>query len=324
MKSSSTASAPGKIILFGEHFVVYGSPAILSSIDKRIVATAKINSANRTRIDSNFKPFRSTANDDGSGNNNADNDDLLTPIYDAINRTFGRTERIGLDITLRTEIPVGIGLGSSASACIATIAAVDSLFGRSDKERICNLAIESERLVHKDTSGADCYVSTFGGMVKFVKSTGMKTIQSKGSLSFIVADTGIPHLTGDMVSKVRLYKTENEKRFSALSEKVDRICRDAIPALSAGDYVTLGQLMNDNQLLLDEIGVTHPKARKIIEMARNAGALGAKVTGAGGGGAVIVLTLPNRARNLVEEIKNAGYDCFESKLEHAGVKVQSS
>jgi mevalonate kinase len=161
-------------------------------------------------------------------------------------------------------------------------------------------------------------------MVKFVKSTGMKTIQSKGSLSFIVADTGIPHLTGDMVSKVRLYKTENEKRFSALSEKVDRICRDAIPALSAGDYVTLGQLMNDNQLLLDEIGVTHPKARKIIEMARNAGALGAKVTGAGGGGAVIVLTLPNRARNLVEEIKNAGYDCFESKLEHAGVKVQSS
>ena len=312
MRSFGIASAPGKVILFGEHFVVYGSTAILSSIDKRITVTVATNGTDNSRINSGSSQW-------GGISDQISQTEMCGLIHDAVNRAFGDRKRIGLDIFIRTDIPIGIGLGSSAALCVATIASVKSLFEKPEIDQICELAKESERLVHTNTSGADCYVSTHGGLVSYSKSGVGRINRAKESLSLIVGDTGIAHSTGDMVSKVRMYKDNNENRFLALSEMLERISRDSTLALAKGDYSKVGQFMDENQLLLDEIGVTHPKAKEIIRIAKGAGALGAKVTGAGGGGAVIALAFPKDADFVLSKIRDAHYSSFESKFNDAGV-----
>ena len=308
MKSRASASAPGKIILFGEHFVVYGTSAILSSIDRRVKAEARTDDSARPSV--HFTNQSALAGDK----------DAAALIHDAVTRAIGK-RLLGVDITIHSDIPAGIGLGSSAAACVATIGAVQSLFEHPVREQVCRLAIESEGLVHKDSSGADCYVSTFGGLMRFSKTDGMRRLDAERLPAFIIANTGVPHSTGVMVSRVRGYRNDNQDRFDQMCKSSEQICSDAASALQVGDSKRLGELMNENQRLLDEIGVTHPKAAEIIKMAKSAGALGAKVTGAGGGGAVIVLARPEDQATVTDVIHKAGYLSFESKMGLQGLEM---
>jgi mevalonate kinase len=324
------ASAPAKVILFGEHFVVYGSPAILAAINKRISVEA------HTIIhDENKIVIRSDIGVAGEYRNNGKFNALegeskakavLDPLYGAIRQVLlmRNKKNIGIEIGISSRVPTGIGLGSSAASCVATVAAVDSLFQKTpSREKVCKLAIESERLIHKRTSGADCYVSTFGGLIQYYsKSKSFKNIETKESLSLVVANTGIKHSTSDLVAGVKKFKETNRTLFESLSKQATDICLQACTAIESGKCDKIGELMNENQIILQQIGISHHKVRDIIDICSKAGAIGAKMTGAGGGGAVIALAASKQESNkIASHIKAAGYQSFKVQIDYKGLYV---
>jgi mevalonate kinase len=332
--SHGKASAPGKVILFGEHFVVYGSPAILAAINKRISVDA------RTIIhDENKIVIRSDIGVAGEYRNNREFNALeggskakavLDPLYGSIRQVLlmrnkkKKKKNIGIEIGISSRVPPGIGLGSSAASCVATVAAVDSLFQKNpSRQKVCELAIESERLIHKRTSGADCYVSTFGGLMQYYgKSKSFKNIETKGSLSLVVASTGIKHSTSDLVAGVKRFKDTNRILFESLSKQASDICLQACTAIKSGKCDKIGELMNENQIILQQIGISHHKVRDIIDICSKAGAMGAKITGAGGGGAVIALAASKQeSTKIASHVKAAGYQSFEVEIDYKGLYV---
>lgn len=330
--SRGKASAPAKVILFGEHFVVYGSPAILAAINKRISVDA------RTIIhDENKIVIRSDIGVAGEYYNNGEFNALeggskakavLDPLYSAIRQVLlmrnKKKKNIGIEVVISSRVPPGIGLGSSAASCVATVAAVDSLFQKnSSRQKVCELAIESERLIHKRSSGADCYVSTFGGLMQYYgKSKSFKNIETKGSLSLVVASTGIKHSTSDLVAGVKRFKDTNRILFESLSKQASDICLQACTAIESGKCDKIGELMNENQIILEQIGISHHKVRDIIDICSKAGAIGAKITGAGGGGAVIALAASKQeSTKIASHVKAAGYQSFEVEIDYNGLYV---
>lgn len=330
--SHGKASAPAKVILFGEHFVVYGSPAILAAINKRISVDARIMIPNENKI-----IVRSDIGVAGEYNNNNNGEfnaleggskakALLDPLYGAIRQVLllRNKKNIGIEIGISSRVPPGIGLGSSAASCVATVAAVDSLFEKNpSRQKVCKLAIKSERLIHKRTSGADCYVSTFGGLMQYYgKSKSFKKIETKETLSLVVASTGIKHSTSELVAGVKRFKNTNRTLFESLSKQASDICLQACAAIESGKCDKIGELMNQNQIILQQIGISHHKVRDIIDICSKAGAIGAKITGAGGGGAVIALAASKQeGTKIASHIKAAGYQSFEVEIDYNGLYI---
>jgi mevalonate kinase len=329
--SHGKASAPAKVILFGEHFVVYGSPAILAAINKRISVEAHtIIHDNENKI-----VIRSDIGVAGEYRNNGKFNALeggskakavLDPLYGAIRQVLlmRNKKNIGIEIGISSRVPTGIGLGSSAASCVATVAAVDSIFQKNpSREKICKLAIESERRIHKRTSGADCYVSTFGGLMQYYsKSKSFNNIETKEPLSLVVASTGIKHSTSDLVAGVKKFKETNRTLFESLSKQATDICLQACTAIESGKCDKIGELMNENQIILQQIGISHHKVHDIIDICSKAGAIGAKMTGAGGGGAVIALAASKQESNkIASHIKAAGYQSFKVQVDYNGLYV---
>ena len=332
--SHGKASAPAKVMLFGEHFVVYGSPAILAAINKRISVDARIIIPNENKI-----IVRSDIGVAGEYNNNNNNNGkfnaleggskakaLLDPLYGAIRQVLllRNKKNIGIEIGISSRVPPGIGLGSSAASCVATVAAVDSLFEKNpNRQTVCKLAIKSERLIHKRTSGADCYVSTFGGLMQYYgKSKSFKNIETKETLSLVVASTGIKHSTSELVEGVKRFKNTNRTLFESLSKQASDICLQARTAIESGKCDKIGELMNQNQIILQQIGISHHKVHDIIDICRKSGAIGAKMTGAGGGGAVIALAASKQeSTKIASRIRSAGYQSFEVEIDYNGLYV---
>ncbi|HXV46778.1 MAG TPA: mevalonate kinase [Nitrososphaera sp.] len=319
------ASAPAKVILFGEHFVVYGNPAILAAINRRISVDARAIDESKVVIRSDigvsgeYGPSSFTVIQGG-----IEAKATLDPLHSAARQVLSaRNKKTGLEISISSTVPPGIGLGSSAAACVATVAAVNSLFQKKpSRQKICELAIESERLIHRDSSGADCYVSTFGGLMHYSRAKRFKEIKSRGPLALVIASTGVRHSTGDLVANVKKFKDRNESLFQNLADQAADICAQAQRALSSGRRDRLGALMNENQSILRQIGVSHYKVDDLIDICVKAGALGAKITGAGGGGAVIALSASKQEGiKIASRAKAAGYDSFEVEIDRKGLVV---
>jgi mevalonate kinase len=334
--SHGKASAPAKVILFGEHFVVYGSPAILAAINKRISVDARA----IIHDDENKIVIRSDIGVAGAYNNNSGEFNalkggskaklVLDPLYSAIRqvllmRNKNNNNNVGIEVSISSRVPPGIGLGSSAASCVATVAAVDSLFQENpSRQKVCELAMESERLIHKRTSGADCYVSTFGGLMQYYgKSKNFKNIETKGqSLCLVVANTGVNHSTSDLVAGVKKFRDRNRILFKTLLKYASEICLQAATAIESGKCDKIGELMNENQIILQQLGISHDKVRDIIDICSKAGAIGAKITGAGGGGAVIALAASKQeSTKIVSRIMEAGYQSFEVEIDYDGLHV---
>lgn len=311
----SVASAPGKVILFGEHFVVYGVKAILCAIDKRITATSRLIDERKIRIVS------------GIGNAELDLDAAadLDLIPNKVMKPFlhiarealrEHNENKGLEITLESEIPAGIGLGSSSAACVATTASVTGLFEKKPKEEILRRAIESERTIFEDVSGADSSISTYGGMIAYSKG-GMEMIESQSKLSLIIANSKETHSTRELVLRVREFKNKNEKLFNQLCEQESRLVEEALSSIKKNDLRNLGLLMKQNQQILEKINVSTDKLDEMVKAASRT-SYGAKITGAGGGGCIISLVDESNVSNTLENLKKIS-DCFVSRIDFNGL-----
>jgi mevalonate kinase len=326
-RSSARASAPGKVVLFGEHFVIYDNPAILAAINRRVNVSVHANTSASITINSNLGLVGSLKNAKFTvlkGSKEAKT--ILAPLCECARTVLGeRGCNLGLEIELVSNLPESVGLGSSAACCVAITAAVDSLFHKPDRHWIYTKAAESERLIHKDSSGADCNISTFGGLMYFIKSKGFKKIHSKQELSLALINTGKKHSTANLVSYVKEFKEINRFSFKVLALLSKNISQKAYVAIKEGDDKMLGNLMNQNQVLLQEIGVSDMKTDALVEKCLIKGAWGAKLTGAGGGGSIIVLIPPNEdsLRILFNRVdKNKwGAESIPVKVDYNGVLV---
>ena len=322
---NTSASAPGKIILFGEHFVVYDKPAILASLNKRIyVKVIRKHYEINNEIVINNELFGNKSYPISIFRNLKKRkiiSDEYYPILFITKKIFNENKyKESLEFTFKSDIPYGMGLGSSAAAAVATVAALSKIFNRKvEDKKILKLAIEAEKLVHKNSSGADCVISAHGGLIFFQKHTRFKKVAPKKELSFILINTGIRHSTGQLVNIVKKYQQQNPREFVDLCKTSEEITKRAARALEEGDNIMVGELMTENQRLLQKIGVSNKIIDRIINLSSEYGALGSKITGAGGGGCILVLTEQENRENFISKIRKEGFECISVTLESRGL-----
>ena len=313
----SVASAPGKIILFGEHFVVYGIKAILCSIDKRITATSQFVDDKIIRIKSSLGESVMDLN----SLNNLENvqQKFMKPFFyiaqKAIEENFVDQ---GIEIVVESEIPSGVGLGSSSAACVAVTASVNGLFHKLSKDDVVKIAIQAERTVFEQNSGADSSVSTFGGLVSYDLKNGFQNIPSRNDLNFIISNSAQVHDTQDVVRQVRNFKEENKDLFNKLCNEEIDIVNNAITSLKENNLNKLGSLMLKNHDLLKQIGVSTEKIDSLVKEAKKT-SHGAKITGAGGGGCIISLVDDFNKKDTLDNLRKIS-DCFIAKIDYSGLR----
>ncbi|MDI6904236.1 MAG: mevalonate kinase [Candidatus Bathyarchaeia archaeon] len=321
------ASAPAKVILFGEHFVVYGAPAIVLAIDKRAYAKAELRDDKRLYLRSvnlNLAGYFESGIFKAEQGNAKEAKLKFEPLKLAVEKVLEiHGENVGLNIEVNSTVPVAAGLGSSAAVAAAVTAAVGALLNvKMSKEDVFRISFEAEKIVHGTPSGVDPAISTFGGTLLFQMDTGFKPLDVKADVPLVIGDTGVKRSTRVQVAKVRDLKDKYPRPVDPMMRAAREIVLRAIDALKKDDLETLGDLMNINHALLCGLGVSDESLEWLINAARKAGALGAKLTGAGGGGCMIALAENERLEQVLEAIQRAGGRAFIARKTDEGVRIE--
>jgi hydroxymethylglutaryl-CoA reductase len=291
--------AAGKVILLGEHAVVYGREALALPIEAAISETVseKANGIRLTVADWDIEEHWEAGKAPTDG---------AAPVIDRILQALGVGGR-GLDIRVASRIPIAMGLGSSAAFAVAVIRALDAYLGLGqDDAEIDALAFRCEELTHGTPSGVDNHLATFGRAVRFRRGERVRPLELSAMPPLVVAASGIRGITRDQVAGVRARYERSQSLYEGLFDEMGRIAGDGAQALIQGNYERLGELMNVCHGLLNAIGVSHPELEKMVSIARQSGALGAKLTGAGGGGSIVALC-PGKVREVSSALRGAGY-----------------
>lgn len=310
----SKASSPGKVILFGEHFVVYGVKAILCSINKRVTVTAEKISDKKIVINSEIGNLILEPNKSISEINSP-----LKPFYYLANKVI-KNQDTGIQIKIDSEIPLGVGLGSSSACCVAGAAAIFKLFGDISKEEILELAIEAERTIFENTSGADCTVCVYGGIMEYDKKQGFKKIEDEPNFQLVIANSNIEHSTESMVSEVKAFTIKNKEEFSKLLDQELELVEDVLKLLKENNTIKLGEKINQNQKYLETIGISNNQLRKMIEIGQKM-SFGAKITGSGGGGCIFAITDESNLEDTLKEFKDNNFECFSVEIDFKGLNT---
>ena len=306
----SIASAPAKIILFGEHFVVHGTKAILAAIDKRVTVTTTFTENKTIKINSELGTIEVPIS---SSHEEVKNE--FRPFVYLANKIINSDQNVsGLEITIDSDIPIGVGLGSSSACCVAAVASICGLFKELSSEEILKMSIEAEKTIFPDTSGADCAVCTYGGMIEHPS---IEKIDNTFDLNLLIANSMIPHNTKNSVEKVNKFKENDEERFSQLCNLETKLIDEVITAMKNNDATTFGLKMSENQKYLEEIQVSNDTLRGMISSLKEI-SLGTKITGAGDGGCIIAL-VKDENMDKVPALLPKDKECFSAKIDTKGV-----
>ncbi|MEM0366989.1 MAG: mevalonate kinase [Candidatus Nitrosocaldus sp.] len=322
MKAAVT-SAPAKAILFGEHFVVYGKPAIAAALKRRVRATSTLNDVGEIRVRSmlGYSSIPLPCTDPYL----YEYDPHRHIIFSAASVMRLLNKHVGVDILLESDFPYGMGLGASAATSVATIASVASLFGSISRNEVFRLSLEAERLVHRNPSGIDSAVCTYGGLLLF-KDGRIERLDARDgynhalhALRFMVVNSGMVKDTGAMVMKVKARGESSREEFASLAEMSEALTMQALYAIRCNDLARIGELLTLNHGLLRMLGVSNDTLDAIVCRLVKNGAYGAKLTGAGGGGCIISLIDEARSTMLLNAL--GGYETFISGIEDDGVII---
>ena len=293
---------------------MYGIKSILCSINKRVTVTAEKTKERKISIESEIGKLVLEPNESISKINSP-----LKPFYYLANRAL-KEENEGLKIQIESEIPLGAGLGSSSACCVAGAAAIFNLFGEISKKKILELAIEAEKTIYQNTSGADCTVSTYGGLMEYDKNNGFRKIEDKPNFQLVIANSDIEHSTESMVSKVKEFENQNKDKFYELSSLESKLVNDVLKLIKENKIKEIGERVNLNQKFLEEIGISNEKLEDMIKIGQTS-SYGAKITGSGGGGCIFALTNESNLENTLKEFTNKKYECFATKIDFKGLNT---
>lgn len=351
--SALKVSAPGKIHLLGEHFVVYGAPALLAAVGlryavkltKRQDKTIEISSKNfktktkftidqllakRAKAESDWIQFSKTNDISIIKNITAKPLDFAAVVIGETFKHYKKKPRSGFNVQIESEVPANAGLGSSAATSVALAAATVLFLGQKlNKEVINNIAYEAEKKRHGNPSGADNATVTYGGLIRFIREP--KTIEPLGinisknlTRNFVLINTGKPRKsTGEMVSLVRTLREKKPQLFNACFQSQSQLAESLIPVVKNGDSQEFMRIIRAGEKNLEDIGVVSKFSQKIIRKIEKIGGA-AKMCGAGsttGPTGIILAYHPDKTK--VEKIaKLYKLPYFSTSLGVEGVKQE--
>jgi hydroxymethylglutaryl-CoA reductase len=299
----------GKMILLGEHAVVYGSHAIAAPVplairarvvdsDKKGIWLVVPRWGVEQRLRRDPKARRSFEEPAG----------LLLEELGLIDRS--------MRIEVYSEIPRAMGIGGSAAVAVAIIRALNEHFklGLVDEE-VNALAFRCEQVAHGTPSGIDNTVATYGQLLLYRAGSPpeITELHVENPVSFVIGMTGVESLTAKMVARVREAWSKNKVVYDRMFKGIDVLTQQAVDCLRRYDLERLGDLMNVCQGLLNGLQVSSPELEELIQISRESGALGAKLTGGGGGGSMIALC-PDSPEAVADAIRDAGYQAMEVSI----------
>ena len=277
--------------MFGEHAVVYGKPGIAMAIKPRVFVTVR-NTKRATRAKSPY-----------------------------IDSCFDAMGVVG-SVYINSQIPSSSGLGSSAAVTVATLSAINDEFAlNKTREDIANMAFEIEKAVQKGrASPTDTTVSTYGGIVLI--SGGSRRRLPPQHMHLVIGDSLVSHNTSKMVEQVAELKLKNPAIVDPVLDAIEGVSLAAIHHLS--NPRELGRYMNMNNSLLEVLGVGHPQLSRLVLAARSAGAFGAKITGAGGGGSMIALCPKQLKHRVAGAIESCDARAIVTGIDTEGVRKEKN
>jgi len=300
----------GKVILFNEHFVIYNVPSIVSGIEQ--VTTAVV------------EPSKSEGwlLDDQRPATLGYKEDKLEQQKDSIARVLKAagidSARKPIKITLGGDLVAASGIGASAASCVALARALSEEFhlGFSD-DRINEIAYEGERAYHGTPSGVDNTAATYGGLLWFVRGTPnvMERIKIKEPVEVVMGNTGIVANTSAVVAGVRERKEKYPEKYNKIFAAAKELVHDARKAIESFDLKKVGRLMDENHKQLQAIELSCRELDFLVELARDQGALGAKLTGGGCGGNMVALTPGKELQERVAKaIEREGFKVLRTRI----------
>jgi mevalonate kinase len=298
-----TSSAPAKIILFGEHAVVYGYPAIAVPFSTIAVTAEAISTTQSTGL---ILYSAETQREYQVAPNSAE---TLEPLAFAAQLALNELQVAppNLRIELRSTIPMGGGFGSGAAVATAIMREIAAFFGHPfPAERLNALVYEVEKQFHGTPSGIDNTTIVYNHPVYFVRGQPPQPFRIGAPLTLVVADSGIHSSTKDTVADVRKYRETNPVAAAPMFERVGMIVDTAKDLILKGEIAALGPLMVENHGILRSLTVSSEQLDELVTAALEAGALGAKLSGGGRGGNVIALVKPTLAHEVAAAFRGAG------------------
>ncbi|MBL8950980.1 MAG: mevalonate kinase [Myxococcaceae bacterium] len=287
-----SAFGPGKIIVIGEHAAVYGEPVLAGAIAHGVTARA-VPGAPGIELSANLEPAQ----------------------FEALQRAYAAASKgAPLRVRVTSDLPIGVGLGSSAALSVAVarllLQARGKKFGVPD---VLKLAAVMEGEFHGTPSGVDHTTSARGELILYRKGGPTKAVKAKKPLRVVVAQAGVRTATKTTVAGLRERRTRWPKRYKRLFHEIGTLASEGAKAVTRGDLAELGDLMNVNHGLLWAMQLSSERIDAVVRRLRALGAHGAKLTGAGGdGGSVIGLF--DDPTDAIERLTADGVQCFESPL----------
>jgi mevalonate kinase len=304
-----SATAPGKAILLGEHAVVYGQPAIAVPV---IQVKARAIVSARPDHPRGWVGVQAPDIDLETTLPELPGSDPLSRVISGVLEATAIPQPPACTIRITATIPIAAGLGSGAAISVAIIRAFSEFLGRPlPNEKVSELAFEVEKVHHGTPSGIDNTVITYEKPVYFTKSAGntssqILTLQVAEPFTLVIGDSGISSPTALTVADVRQAWLEDGELYERLFSITGDLVKSARGAIENGDMPALGQLMDENQTMLEKMGVSSAELEQLIQAARQAGAYGAKLSGGGRGGNMIALAPEEAAGKISEALITAG------------------
>ena len=320
-------SVPGKVTLFGEHAVVYGKPAIVAAIDKRLRIRVREREDDLLVIDSKNLTFNNLIVRCIRGKGEFEylgKDGGPEYIRNAVLKVSELADEWnGLEVLVESPLPIGGGMGTSAAVAVGTIAASGELFGLSlTKEDISRMAYEVEMEVQKgQASPMDSYITTYGGLVMITpRKGGPEAVQLSAELPLVLGYTPKQLNTGILVKMVRDFKEEYPELIENVIQVIEDLTRKARVLIEKGDLKAVGKLMDLNHGLLSGLQVSSLELERMVYAARRVGAYGVKLAGAGSGGIVVALT--EETKMVSAAFLSQGGLPLEVEIEREGVRIE--
>ncbi len=301
----------GKVILFGEHFVVYGVPGIVSGIDS--TTDAEVTKTGKELV----------IKDERKASKGYAEKKKLQQIesIERMLKKMGLDPKLPLKIWIGGTLPGFSGLGASAASSVAIARAIaEELSLNLTNEKVNQIAYEAEKAYAGNPSGIDNTAATYGGLLWFMKNVVggpdiIEKLSVRKPVEIIIGSTGKVANTKAMVAGVAERKKKNPEKYDSIFKEAEKLTRAGRKALESYDLKKVGELMNKNHSLLQEIEVSSLELDLLVEIARKNGAFGAKLTGGGGGGCMTALTPSKELQEKVSSaIEKEGYKVLRTKI----------